>query len=104
MRKKCAVQMNNQSVHGKDSISAINFLTKFKRACDSLRILERATVYRFREFMKGSVLAATKPWVTLPSNDSGRHERLIRIYAEVVNHLLRHYATDGLMEKTDEEI
>lgn len=54
--------------------------------------------------MNGLVLASIKTRLTLSSNDENKHERTIETYAEVLKHLLRRFATDGLITKAAEEI
>lgn len=96
--------MKDQAYNGKDFISVINFLTKFKRAYDSSRIHCGAAVWQFRKFTSGPALADIKARSTLLSNDANRHKGTITTYVEVVNHVLRRYATDAVIAKADEEI
>lgn len=53
MRTEAAVKMKEHAFNGKASISAIKFSNELKRACDSSRIYEGATVRLLREFMNG---------------------------------------------------
>lgn len=104
MRKNVAGQMKYQAFNGKDIISVINFLTEFRRACDSSRIHKFAAVRLFRESINGIVLAAIKAQLMLSSNAASRHEGTIKTYAEVQSSILRRYATDAVIVKADEKI
>lgn len=79
--------MKDQAFNEKESISVINFLTEFKRACDSLRIRKGAAVWHLRESMNGSALAAIIMKLTLFSNDANSHEVTFPSYTGMVNHL-----------------
>lgn len=104
IRKKVAMQMKDQVFSGKDLISAINYLTEFKRECDSSRIPERAAVWLFRDFINERALAANEARMTLSCNDTKKHEVTITSYTEIVNQLLRCYTTDTPIAKADEKI
>lgn len=103
MRKKVTVQIMDQALSGKDSFSLINFLTKFKRACDSSSIREGAAAWLSREFKSGFVLAAIRALMALSSNDLIRPEGATTSYAEMANHLLTRYATNDVIAKAREE-
>lgn len=49
MHSKIAVQMKDQAFNGKDSVSVINFLPEFNRACDTPRIYKVAVVWTSRK-------------------------------------------------------
>lgn len=104
MREKVAVQLKRQEVSGGGSISVVNVLTEFKRACESSRIHENTDIWLFQEFLNAPALPAIKAQLTLSSNNANRHERTITTYAVAVNHLLRRYATDAVIAESDGEI
>lgn len=54
--------------------------------------------------MNGLALATVKSRFTFSSNDANRHEETIKIYAKVVSHILRQYATDAVIARADEKI
>lgn len=83
LRKKLAVQMKDQAFNRHNLISVINFLTKFKRAWDPLRINEIASVWLYREFMIGPALASNKVRLALLSNMASRYEGPITSHARV---------------------
>lgn len=63
-----------------------------------------AAVWFCREFLSDPTLAALKARLTLSSNDSKKHESTITSYAEGVNQLLRLYAIEAVISKSDEDI
>lgn len=103
MQKNVPVQIKYQALNEKYSISMINYLTEFKRACDLSRIHEGTAVWLFWELVNGPTLASMKVRLTLSTNNSDRHDDTITIYAEVVYHLLRRYTIDAIIVKADEE-
>lgn len=86
--------MKDHSCSGEDASSVIEFLTNFKRSCDSTRIHEKVALWHFREFMNGPAPATIKARLKSPSNNVNTRQESITSYAEVFNHLLRLRATD----------
>lgn len=101
MRKK-VVQMEDQAFNGVDSIFVINVLTELKRACDYPRIHKDAAVWLFQNFLNSPAFEALKMRLILTSNDVKKHKGTIASCAGVGSHLLRPYATDFVIAKTDE--
>lgn len=54
--------------------------------------------------MDGPAVTAIKRQLTFPSNDGNRHEGTNTIYVEVMNHVLRRYATGTVIARAYEKI
>lgn len=81
MWKKVSVRMKDKAFYGKDSISVINFLTRFKQACNSSYIHKGAGVWLFRNFINHPALVAIKAPLILSLDDASRYEVTITAYA-----------------------
>lgn len=103
MRNKVVGQKKDRVFNGKGFISMTIFLTLSRQACVSTRIQHSAVVWLFPESIKSPAITAIQAWFRLSSNAANRCEVTIKIYAEMVNHLLRCYATVIIIAKTDEE-
>lgn len=79
-------------------------MTKFRRAYDFSRFHKDATVWFFPEFINGCAGAAIKVQVALSLNNENKHKGTLLAYVEADNHLQTRFATDGIIEKADEEI
>lgn len=70
-------------------ISAINYLTEYKRDGTLYRTHEGAPVRIFRDFMTGPALPTIMAQFTPSSNDADKQESSITAYVGVVRHLLK---------------
>lgn len=96
VHKKIAAQKQDQAFNGSDSISVIKILTEFKQAYNSSRIRKAVAAWPLRDYMTGPALSTVKVRLILPSNYQSIHEGSIKTYTEVVNSLLKRYATDNV--------
>lgn len=103
-RKKVAVQMRDEAFNGKDYNTAIDFLAKFKRACDSSFIHGCAAIELFRELMNSPALDTLMARLSLSLNDGNRQEEIVTADAEVVSHLLRRYVTEAVVVSAGNKI
>lgn len=94
--------MKEQKFNGKDSISVIYSLTKFKRACHSSPISKDAAVWLFQIFMTGPAFAGIKARFTLSHNDAKKHEGTITSYDRVMSYMVRWYGTDSVVTNDKE--
>lgn len=96
--------MKMHSFIGKGPISFINFLTEFKHSCHPFWTHQGAASLLFRNFITIPRFAAIKARLVLSSNDVNRYCGAGISCPEFVNHLLRWYATDAVIAKTNEII
>ena len=87
--------------NGKVPLKILEFLWKFKFACDSNGVHEGMAVWLFQYFLDGSVHTAVTS--RLSANIHGYHRRneadALRTFPAVVNFLLRQYATDDVISE-----
>lgn len=79
--------MEEQAFESKDSISVINILTDYKKACSSSGVHESTTARLFIEVINRLFRAAIKERSTMSSNDANRFEGTITTNAEVMTNL-----------------
>ena len=99
-RKKLDVQMKTPTFGGQDPIAVLGFLAQFKMACDHNGVSEGAAVWCFQLYLTGQAHAF--PQSRLHGNSmaiDAEQRELSETYAEVVNFLLRTYATDEVFSK-----
>lgn len=96
--------MNGQAFNGKDSVIPVSFLTELIRAYDASRDHKRASVSPlsriYERSRSGRYQRAAVPVVEWRKEAWGN----VTTYAEMVNHLLGHYAPYPVMAKADETI
>ena len=97
-RKKLDVQMKTHTFGGQDPIAVLGFLAQFKMACDHNGVSEGAAVWCFQFYLTGQahVLLQSRLHGNTMAVDAEQRE-LLETYAEVVNVLLRTYATDEVI-------
>ncbi|CAN8074214.1 unnamed protein product [Agarophyton chilense] len=97
-QKKFNVQMKEHSFSGADAISFLNFLQRFKTACNHNGLSERAALWCFQFYLTGSAHALIQSRLF---GETGavdvRRCKMLRTYSEVVNFLLTTYATDEVI-------
>ena len=86
---------------GKKPLRILEFLWKFKFACDTNGVHEGMAIWLFQYFLDGSVHSAVTS--RLRANVRGYHRRntaeALSTYPAVVNYLLRQYATDDVISE-----
>ena len=99
-RKKLDVQMRSHTFSGQDPIAVLGFLARLKMACDHNGITEGAAVWCFQFYLTGQAHALLQSHLhgNTMAVDVERRE-LLRAYPQVVNFLLRTYATDEVISE-----
>ena len=99
-RKKLDVQMKTHTFSGQDPIAVLGFLARFKMACDHNGISEGAAVWCFQFYLTGQAHALLQSRLhgNTMAVDAEQRE-LLETYPEVVNYLLRTYATDEVISE-----
>ena len=96
--KRMKVQMAHHRFNGKDPITVLDFLARFKDSCDRNNISEAAAVWCFQYFLDGQAANVVKTRLSGRSLavDASRADMLTS-YEEVVQFLLKTYATEEAM-------
>lgn len=92
-----AIQMPPEKFSGGDPINILGFLTRFKDACNHNSIHEGVAVWLLQYFVNGTApdnLQARLQTSTSMIVDSHEETDVLKTYPEVVNYLLKAYATD----------
>ena len=99
-RKKLDVQMKTHTFRGQDPIAGIGFLARFKMACDHNVVSEGAAVgcFQFYLTVQTHALHQSRLHRNTMAVDAEQRE-MLETYAEVVNFLLRTYATDKVISE-----
>ena len=105
MEKEMRVQMGDITFNGKDPITILPFLVRFKEACDKNRIGEEMAVYCFKKFLTGAPqhLVMSRLVGDSMATDADQTDMLTS-YPEVVNFLLHTYATEEAMLEAVQDI
>ena len=105
LEKEMRVQMGDLTFNGKDPITVLPFLAKFKEACDKNRINEGMAVYCFKKFLSGAPqhLVASRLVGESMATDAQQTDMLTS-YSEVVNFLLHTYATEDAMLEAVQDV
>ena len=92
--------MKTYTFGGQDPIAVLGFLARFKMACDHNGVREGAAVWCFQFYLTGQAdaLLQSRLHGNTMTFDAEQHE-LLETYSEVVNVLLRTYATDEVISK-----
>ena len=99
-RKKLEVQMKTHTFGGQDAIAVLGFLARFKMACDHNGFSEGAAVWCFQFYLTGQAHALLQSRQHRNTMAVVAEQRqLLETYAEVVNFLLRTYATDEVISE-----
>ena len=99
-RKKLEVQMKTHTFGGQDPIAMLEFLARFKMACDHNGVSEGAAVWCFQFYLTGQVHALLQSRLHGKTMAFDSEQRVLpETYAEVVNFLLRTYATDDVISE-----
>lgn len=112
--KKIKSQMKAHFFDPKDPIFIIGFLATFELTCDTNKIHEGAAMWVLPHFVKETIANAlnsrmcaedrTAPLVATVRHDKIRHQKLLRSYPEVVNYLLKKFATGAEIAEYDATI
>ena len=104
-RMKLDVQMRTHTFGGQDPIVVLGFLTRFKMACDHIGVSEGAAVWCFQFYLTGQAHALLQSRLhgNTMGADAEQRERL-ETFAEVVNLLLRTYATDEVISEAVSDV
>ena len=99
-RKKLEVQMKTHTFGGQDPIAVLGFLARFKMACGHNEVSDGAAVWCFQFYLTGQAhdFLQSRLHGNIVAVDAERREPL-ETYAEVVNFLLRTYATDEVISE-----
>lgn len=98
MHEKNAVQMKYQAFNVKNSNSIINFLTVFKRACNSYCIQKNPPFFSFENlWVVPPLLLSKRSWRGCRNTQTGI--RTPSKAAGAVKHLLGLYSTEGVIAK-----
>lgn len=73
------------------------FLQDFESAYRACGIHERTTIWLFKQLLTGSAEVAVKSRITLPSSVNTGHQGALQTHFEVVQFLLKRYATGDLI-------
>ena len=107
-KKKMTAEMESHIFDGKDSIKILDFLAAFRRACDGMGVHEGAAVFLFTYFMTGNPAADLSSRIeSNPGNfafHQSRKEDVLTSYCQIVNYLLRTYADNQTISRTNGEI
>lgn len=87
-----------------DPNSILNFLTTFKKACDSSGFHEDTAVWCVKHFMSNSADADLVSRLYLKNKTSDKLEGSLSFRKEIVNVLLETYTIEGVIAKADIEI
>ena len=97
--------MGDITFNGKDPITILPFLARFKEACDKNRIGEELAVYCFKKFLSGAPqhLVSSRLVGDSMATDADQSD-MLTTYREVVNFLLHTYATEEAMLEAVQDI
>lgn len=84
---KTTVEMNNQSISGKEPVSSISFLQDFKTVCDAVYIHKGASTGLIKHYVLGSGKALIKAGMAVPTKTSKSKGRLLPWRSEIVNYI-----------------
>ena len=105
VRKKLEVQMKNRTFDGNDQITVLGFLAKFRDACDINHLSEGVAMWCFQFFLSGQAEALLQSRLAGGSMAVDvEQEDLLRTYPQVVNFLLRTYATDEIIAEAYSDV
>ena len=104
-RKKLDVPMKTHTFGGQDPIAVLGFLVRFKMACDHNGVSEGAAVWCFQFYLtvQAHALLQSRLHGNTMAVDAEQRE-LLETYAEVVNFLLRTYATDEVLSEAVDDV
>ena len=99
-RKNLDVKMRSHTFSGQDPIAVLGFLARLKMACDHNGITEGAALWCFQFYLTGQAHALLQSRLNRNTMavDVERRE-LLRTYSQVVNFLLRTYATKEVISE-----
>lgn len=104
-RKLMSLQMKGASLSGDDLIMVLRFLSRFRGAYDQKILHEGAALWFFQFFLTGSALARVQSRLSGESGAVDEHrDELLSSYPEVVNYMLRTYATDDIIAEAYSEV
>ena len=98
-RKVIDVQMSGVTFTGSDPIAILGFLTQFRNACNHNGVSEGKAVWLSQHYLAGRALNLIQSRMTgtFLVVDDGGHKEALSTYCEVVNYLLRTFATNELI-------
>ena len=91
--------MSRVTFTGSDPIAILGFLTQFRNACYHNDVSEDKAVWLFQHYLAGRALNLIQSRMTDTSLvvDDGDHKEALSTYCEVVNYLLRTFATNEVI-------
>jgi len=96
--------LGSQLAHTKfdpsNGIGVLSFLSNFKRACDSIALHEGLAMWLIPHFVKGSTSQSLHSRITASPPDVANPGKLTT-YCQVVQYLLRTYATDDRISEAE---
>lgn len=98
--KKLKHVLGSNKFDGRDPITIIPFLSAYKKQCDRNNVTEGAALVLLPNFLKGEAKESFEANFELGEDGTGGFQT----YPGAVQHLLRMYATDGIIERVVEEI
>lgn len=105
LHRKLKVQMGSFTFDGSDPISVLGFLERFKTACNHNHVHEDAAIWLFQFFLEGQAQAMLQSRLVGSSMAiDAKHRELLTSYPQVVNFLIRNYATDEVIAEAYNEV
>ena len=96
------VQLGQKQFDPADPVSILSYLSTFKTACDSIGVHEGAAVWLFSAYMKEPAKAALTMRIESNVKKSKPSKGQLRTYSEIVNYLLKTYASDDVIAEAEE--
>ena len=105
IRKKLDVQMKSHTFSGQDPIAVLGFVARFKMACDHKGVSQGDAVWCFQLYLTGQAHALLQSRLMGNAMAVDAEQRdMLESYEEVVNFLLRTYATDETIAEAYTEV
>ena len=100
-----SLQMKGVTFSGDHPIAVLNFLSRFTAACNQNSVHEGAALWCFQFFMTGTAMAKVQTRIVGESRVAdARGDEVLSSYPEVVNYLLRTYATNEVIAEAYAEV
>lgn len=96
--------MRGNDFSGEYPIAVLNFLSRFRDACDSNAVSEDAAVWYIKSFLTDQAESLVNSSLTISHAKDSRRSDMIRNFPEVVSHLFRLYATDEAIAEAHAEL
>lgn len=97
------VEMRTRLFNGSDPITILTFLSSFRSSCDSIGVHEGAALWLFQYFLRDPAKASLTARLGRP-HERGSKAGKLTSYCQVVNHLLRTFATDDIIAEAEADL